>query len=442
MAGSVHDSTIYSKLFDCGEAGRLFTDSAEVRSMVIVEGALAKAQGALGIIPELSAKFIHRASLELPIDPSGLNAGAAKNGVPVPGLVSAFRKAMEAPEHAQFVHWGATSQDIADTGQMLRLRQLLLLCEDGLKTLLKALATQAEAHADLPMAGRTYGQFATPVSFGSHVAGWGWPLFDLLAELEGLRKSSLWVSLSGAAGTGAEFGEQRDALRAALAEGLGLGDPGRSWHADRGPVLRIAGWLTRLAQILGKMGDDLILMAQSSAGEVRLGASGGSSTMPQKQNPVQPSVLLALARQVIGLNAIMQGAGMPRQERDGAAWFTEWMTLPQLCLSAHAALVTANALVPGLKPQGEKMAEAFSGSQGLLHAEALSFRLARSMPRPEAQDAVKALALEVLASGRTLGEMAREKWPDLDLSGLFAPEEQMGDAPATARRFAAAVAAL
>lgn len=442
MAGSVHDSQIYNKLFPAGDAARLFTDSAEVRSMLIVEGALAKAQGQLGLIPEESAQFIHRASLEIPLDPGGLAAGAAQNGVPVPGLVAAFRKAMEAPEHAQYLHWGATSQDIADTGQMLRLRQLLSICETGLTTLLKALAAQAETHAELPMAGRTYGQFATPVSFGSHVAAWGWPLLDLLEELPALRQGALWVSLSGAAGTGAEFAGKGAELRAALAEGLGLRDPGRSWHADRGPVLRIAGWLTRLAQVLGKMGDDLILMAQSSVGEVRLGASGGSSTMPQKQNPVQPSVLVALARQVIGLNATLQGAGMPRQERDGAAWFTEWMTLPQLCLSAAAALETAQAAVPGLAPQAEAMAAVFSDSLGLLHAEALSFRLAQRMPRPEAQAAVKTVAQQVIATGRPLQELAQEAFPDADLEGLFDPARQMGDAPATARAFAAKVAAL
>ena len=442
MAGSVHDGQIYSKLFNAGEAGRLFTDSAEVRSMLIVEGALAKAQGEMGMIPAVSGAFIHRASLEITIDPGALQSGAAKNGVSVPSLVAEFRKEMQAPEHAQYLHWGATSQDIADTGQMLRLRQLLVLCETGLRELLDGLAKLASDHADLPMAGRTYGQFATPVSFGSHVSAWGWPLLDLLKELPALRESALWVSLSGAAGTGAEFGGKGLELRAKLAEGLGLGDPGRSWHADRGPVLRIAGWLARMAQVLGKMGDDLILMAQSSASEVKLSASGGSSTMPQKQNPVQPSVLLACARQVLGLKAILDGAGMPRQERDGAAWFTEWLTLPQLCLSAAASLQTARDMVPGLTPKAKEMHAVFTDALGLLHAEALSFRLAGLMPRPEAQDIVKKLAQQVLATGRPLGELALEALPDLDLSGLFAPEEQMGDAPANARAFAAAVAAL
>jgi 3-carboxy-cis,cis-muconate cycloisomerase len=436
MAGSVHDSMIYHKLFDAGEASKLFTDSAEVRAMLIVEGALAKAQGALGIIPELSAKAIHRATLEITLDPGGLADPAAMNGVPVPGLVASFRTEMQAPEHAQYLHWGATSQDITDTGLMLRLRQLLALVEGGLKETLAALAKLAEDHADLPMAGRTYGQYATPVSFGSVVAEWGNPLLDLLAELDALRASSLLISLSGAAGTGSVWGDKTPALRAALAEGLGLGDPGRTWHSDRGPVLRIASWLTRVAGALGKMGEDLILMAQSGVGEVRLGKAGGSSTMPQKQNPVQPSVLVAVARQAVGLNATLQGAGMARQERDGAAWFTEWMVVPQLCLAVAASVQTARVLAPGLAPQPQAMQAAFDNAQGLMQAEALSFHLAAHMPRPEAQAEVKRICKMVIAEGGDLASAARAAFPDIELTPVFGSAGQMGDAPDQARAFA------
>lgn len=441
MAGSVHDSTIYHRLFDAGDAAKLFTDSAEVRAMMIVEGALAKAQGELGIIPELSAKAIHRASLEIPLDPGGLGAASAVNGVPVPGLVAAFRDEMKAPEHAQFVHWGATSQDIVDSALMLRLRQLLGLMEDGLRDILRAQADLADTHADLPMAGRTYGQYATPVSFGSVVAGWGQPLLACLSELEALR-GALLVSLSGAAGTGSVWGDQTPALRAALAKGLGLGDPGRSWHADRGPVLRICDWLVRVAVAIAKMGEDLTIMAQSGVGEIRLGKAGGSSTMPQKQNPVQPAVMVAAARHAVGLNATLQGAGMARQQRDGAAWFTEWMVLPQLCLASAACVHTARGLVPGLAPQAEAMGAAFEQSQGLMQAEALSFFLTSKMPRPEAQAEVKRLCKQVIAEGGHLRDAAQAAFGDLDLSAVFGAAGQLGDAADQARAFAASVRAL
>ncbi|MGR3453889.1 lyase family protein [Pseudooceanicola sp.] len=435
MAASPHDSQLYARLFPAGEVGRLFTDSAEVRAMLLVEGTLAKVQGAAGVIPEISGAFIHRSALELAIDPGGLAEATGRNGVPVPALVAAFRKEMQAPEHAQYLHWGATSQDIMDTGLMLRLRQALALFDEGLGGLLSDLATLAETHADLPMPGRTYGQHATPVSFGSVVAHWGFPLIDLRAELPAIR-AALPVSLSGAAGTGSELGPDPAALRAALAQALGLADPERSWHADRGPVLRITGWLTRMTTALAKMGEDLILMTQSGIGEVRLGHAGGSSTMPQKQNPVGPSALVGLSHHVTALNGAMLAAGHPRQERDGAAWFTEWLSLPQLVLSAASALETARDLAPGLAPDAEAMRAALSGSGGLIHAEALSFRLTAHMPRPEAQAQVKQACLRARDEGRHLAEIAAETWPEIDTAEIFDARAALGTAPDEARLFA------
>lgn len=441
MTASLFDSQLYSKLLPTGEAARLFSDTAEVRAMLLVEGALAKAQGAAGIIPELSAAAIHRATLELQIDPSGLAEATGQNGVSVPALVAAFRQLMQAPEHAQFVHWGATSQDILDTGLMLRLRQVLAIYDTALTATLKSLGALAETHADTVMAARTYGQHATPTSFGATVAQWGAPLLALHGELAEMRARGLPVSLSGASGTATELGPDAPALRAALAEALGLSDPGRSWHTDRTPVMQLGAWITRTSAALGKMGEDLLLATQSGLAEVRLGGAGASSTMPQKQNPVAPSVMVALARQALGLNATLQGCALHRQQRDGAAWFTEWMTLPPLCLSLASGLIHAQAMAERLQPDPDAMRATLETSQGLLAAEALSFALAARMPRPEAQAAVKALCQEVIATGGHLRDAALARWPDLDAT-LFDPACQMGTAPAEARAFAAATRAI
>lgn len=439
MAASVFSSELYNRLFPAGEAGRLFTDSAEVRAMQLVEGTLAKVQGQMGIIPEESGLFIHRASLEIPLDPGGLAAETGQNGVSVPGLIAAFRKAMEAPEHAQYLHWGATSQDIIDTAQSLRLRQFLTLMEKGVKQMLRDLAKLAETHANLPMVGRTWGQDATPTSFGAVVAQWGAPLLDLLAELPSLRDRVLWVSLSGAAGTGAAMGPQVTKLRAEMAKALNLKDPGRTWHSDRGPILALAAWLGRLCASLGKFAEDLLLLTQSGVAEVSLSSAGGSSTMPQKQNPVQPSAIVALARYVSGLNASLQSAGLHRQERDGAALFTEWLSLPPLCLSAASALEHAKALAADIHPNPDAMAKALQNGGDLIYAEALSFRLSAHMPRPDAQDATKALCKQALADGSRLSDLARAAYPDLSFEGLFDPQHQMGEAPALAHTFKVSV---
>ncbi|HCT32839.1 MAG TPA: 3-carboxy-cis,cis-muconate cycloisomerase, partial [Sulfitobacter sp.] len=330
MAASVFDSPLYAQLFNTGDAGRLFSDSAAIRAMLLVEGALAKVQGSLGVIPEMSAAAIHRASLEIQVDPGAIAASTGENGVSVPGLLAQFRAEMQAPEFAQHVHWGATSQDIIDTALMLRLRQALKLAETDLREIIAALAAGAEQHQSLPMPARTYGQHATPTSWGAVLAEWGMPLCDALDQLEALREGALFVSLSGAAGTGSALGPKAAETRAQLAQALGLQDPGRSWHVDRGPVLRIADWQGRVMAALAHIAQSTLALTMTETAELALGAAGASSTMPQKQNPVGPSAIVALGHQFTGQRATLQAAAAHQHQRDGGAWFAEWMAVPQL----------------------------------------------------------------------------------------------------------------
>ncbi|MBC7154518.1 MAG: adenylosuccinate lyase family protein [Rhodobacteraceae bacterium] len=442
MTASAFDSAIYRDLLGDAEVGALLSDSAEVRAMLLAEGALARAQGGLGLIPEVSAAFIHRAALEVQIDPAALAPETGQNGVPVPGLVAAFRRAMQAPAHAAFVHWGATSQDIHDTGLILRLRQALVILEERLLAVIGALGALADDQADLPVAARTYAQVATPTTFGAIVASWGAPLIRHRARLVELRPRLLNVSLSGAAGTLSVMGGKGAEVRAAMARDLALHDPGESWHSTRDGMAELGGWLTMLTASLGKIGEDMIWLTQSGIAEVRLGGGGGSSTMPQKQNPVAPSLLVTLARFVNGLNGAMQGAALHRQQRDATAWFTEWLVLPQMLLGGARALAVTRAMVPQIAPDAARMRAGIDDGLGLIYAEALSFALARTMARPQAQAAVKALCKEAQATNTPLATLAARDWPDTDWATTLTPEAQLGEAPHIARAFARAARTL
>lgn len=436
MATTPFDSPLYRDLFHDAEIGSLFSDSAEIRAMMLVEGALAKTQGALGIIPELSAAFIERGAREIQIDPGGLATETGTNGIPVPALVAAMRKAMEAPEHAQYLHWGATTQDIMDTGLALRLRQVLGLYEKRLEAVLNMLANMAETHAETPMAGRTWMQVATPTSFGAIVAAWGLPLLTLKARLNEVQEGCLKASLSGAAGTASVMGPDAGKLRAEFAEALKLRDPETSWHSNRDGIAGLSAWATQISASLAKMSEDILLMTQSGLAELRLSGGGASSTMPQKQNPVQPSLISALARHVVSANATLQGAAIHRQQRDAAAWMSEWIALGQVCMATGRALGVAETVLTNLTPDEGAMRAHIDDGRGLIYAEALQFHLTDRMTRPEAQAAVKALCQRVLDNGGSLQEAAVAKWDDATLWGIFTPEAQMGQAPADARQFA------
>ncbi|WP_299932134.1 lyase family protein [uncultured Pelagimonas sp.] len=440
MPATPFDSLHLSALFPAGDTGRLFSDSAEIRAMMLVQGSLALVQGEAGVIPSESAKALHRASLELQIDPAGLAKACGQNGVTVPGLVDAFRKNLQAPEHGQYLHWGATSQDIQDTGLMLRMRSALGQMEKALTAIVGDLANLADTHATTPMAARSFGLHATPTSFGAVVAAWGWPVLEALRDLPELKRQTLLVSLSGAAGTASELGPDPAKLRAEWAAKLGLSDPGRSWHSDRTPILRQVDWMNRVCIALGKIGDDLILASQSGIGEITLGGAGGSSTMPQKQNPVAPAAMVALARHVQGLSATLHGAGLHQNQRDGAAWFTEWLTFPQLVQSTAAALTHGQKLAQGITPNTETMQEALDNTGGMIRAEALSFALAQNMPRPDAQTETKSLCAKARDTGQSLQSLAQAAHPDLP-DTLFDTKSQLGTAPDEARNFTAAVKA-
>lgn len=440
MPASPLDSRLYGALFGDPELAPLFTDAAEIRAMLLVEGALAKVQAALGLIPAAAGAAIFAASREVDIPAADLAAETGANAVPVPALVAAFRARLP-PEAGQWLHWGATSQDILDTALMLRLRQAIAGFDRRLAALLARLADLAETHAALPMAARTYAQIATPTSFGAVVASWGLPLLRQRQRLQNVKNDLLYVSLSGAAGTNSAMGPRAPEVRAGLAAELDLADPGVSWHSGRDGVATFAQWLSLATQLLGKMGEDTILLSQSGIEEIRLTAGGGSSTMPQKVNPVGPSVLVALARQAAALEAAMTGAALHRQARDATAWLTEWLSLPQLVLGLGGALRTAQRLAETLAPAPERMRAPLTEGPGLLYAEALSFALAETLPRPAAQAAAKALAAEARESGTPLAALAARDHPGRDWAALLAPEAQLGQAPAEARAFAATVRA-
>lgn len=436
MTASPSDSAIYRQLLGDAEVGKLFTDTAELRAMMLVKGALAKVQGDAGLIPETAAAAIHRASMELQLDPSALAGSVAQNAVPVPALVEMFRTEMKAPEHAQFLHWGATSQDIMDTALALRLRQALAILDARLAATIGALGALARDNAGTPMVARTYGQAAVVTSFGAHVAAWGNPLLRHRTRLGPVRDDVIHVSLSGAAGTLSVMGEAGPGIRAALAGALGLTDPGGTWHAQRDGIAALAAWLTGLTGSLAKMGEDILILTQSGIDEVRLPSGGGSSTMPQKSNPVLPSLLPAIARQVAGLNSAIQSALPHRQERDASAWITEWMSLPQMLILTARALAVAEDLAGSIVPDTAAMARHLEATGGVLFAEALSFALCAKMPRPTAQAEVKTLVEQAKSTGERLADVASAAHPDLDLSAVFDAAAQLGQAPAEARNFA------
>ena len=439
MTFSAFDSQVTGDLFADPETVALFSDEAQLAAMLRVEAALARVEGRLGVIPEVAAQRIAAVAEDLTIEPASLAAATTRDGMPVPALVAALREAVGG-EAAAYVHWGATSQDIIDTGLVLRLREVLRLFEARLARLIRGLAKQAEAHKGSVMVARTRSQQATPTTFGLKVAGWLLPLIRHRERLGELAPRLLVLQFGGASGTLAALGARGLVIADELADDLDLVCPEAPWHNMRDNLGEFSAWLGLLSGALGKLGADVLLLGQSEVGELRTAVGGASSTMPQKANPVGAETLVALARFNGSLLSSLYSTLVHSQERDGVAWSLEWLTLPQMVAATGGGLCRATELVESFEPNTERMRENLEASRGLVLAEAASFALAAHMPKPEAEALVKEACAEVKASDRHLVDLLRDKCDaPLDWKALADPANHLGAAEALVERTLAEV---
>lgn len=425
MTVSLFDSAIYRDLLSDHDTATLFGDAAELRALLDTEAALARAQAAVGVIPTHAAAAITKAAHALTIDPDSLRSGTALAGVPIPALLTALRTA--SGEFASYVHWGVTSQDIVDTALILRLKTASDILEQRLSRLARLLVKQADEHRLTVMAGRTRFQQAVPITYGLKAAGWLSALCRHRVRLTQLRERAFVAQLGGAAGTLAALGSDGADVRTAFARELGLATCPIPWHTQRDGITEFAGWLSLVSATLGKIGGDLLLLAQSEVGEVRLAAGGGSSAMPQKANPVAAEILVALARANAGYLSTMHGAMLQEHERSGSGWTVEWLTLPQMVVAAGAGLARACDLMQGLYVDRARMRSAVDATRGLIMAEAACIALSATMPRMEAEKLVAQACTEVSAGKKHLAdELSALVTPPFDAEALRDPTTYLG----------------
>jgi len=328
---------LFGPLFAPARLREAVSARAWVAAMLEAEAALAAAEAEAGVIPAAAAAAIAGAG---GIDPAALGEAAVASGTPVVPLVEALRERVGA-EHAEHVHHGATSQDIVDTAAMLVARRARALIVEELDAVARACAALAREHAATAMAGRTLLQQALPVTFGLKAAGW---LDATLDARAGLLRTRLDAQLGGAAGTLAALGDAGPAVAEDFARRLGLGAPALPWHTARGRVAELGAALAVTAGTMGKLGLDLVLLAQSEVAEVVAGA-GASSAMPHKRNPVGAVRARACALRVPPLAALLMGAMAQEHERAAGAWQAEWEPLGEaLGLTGGAAAGAREAL--------------------------------------------------------------------------------------------------
>lgn len=440
MSVSPLDSMLYRGLLGDPEIAALLSDEAEIAAMIRAERALAIVQARLGIIPAGAGQLLAEHLNKIGIAPETLAAGVAKDGVIAPALVAALRARLPA-ETANWLHWGMTSQDVQDIALVLRLRDVLTLFDQRLEGLIHRLMGLAQAHLSTPCLARTRMQAAAPTLFGLRVAQWFAPLLRHRERLREMRPRLLAIQLGGAAGNLAAFGTQALPLMEALADELGL-SRAEPWHKGRDRIEELGGWLAMVASSLGAIGVDTALLSQGEVGEIRLAGAGGSSTLPQKQNPVLAEILVSLARHAATLAGSVHQAGIHAYERDAAAWTLEWLTLPPLIATTGAALLRCDEMLASLRVDAARMLANLEATHGLVLAEAASFALAAHMSRAEANALVKKAVEAAMGSGRHLFDHLAEIAPaGVDWAKMRQDGAGLGPARALLERLLAAASA-
>lgn len=430
---------LFDAYFTARDMREVFCDQGRVQAMLDFEAALARAEARVGLIPSSAVAPIAAACDAGLYDFAALGEAIATAGNSAIPLVKALGKqiASSDAEAERYVHLGATSQDVMDSGLVLQLRQALALIESELAQLADSLAVQAQRFATTPLAGRTWLQHATPVTLGMKIAGWLGAVTRSRQRLQELKPRLLVLQFGGASGTLAALGEQALPIAEALAEELQLTLPEQPWHTQRDRIVEFGAVLGLIAGSLGKFGRDVSLLMQTEAAEVFEPAApgkGGSSTMPHKRNPVGAAVLIGAATRVPGLVSTLFSAMPQEHERSLGLWHAEWETLPEICCLVSGSLQQARLLADGLEVDAARMARNLELTQGLVLAEAVSIVLAQRVGRDTAHHLLEQCCKRAVAEQRHLrAVLADEPQVTAELSGaelddLLNPAHYLGQA--------------
>ena len=339
-------------------------------------------------------------------DAGAIAAEAAADGNLAIPLVRHLTRAVDALDRdaARYVHWGATSQDIIDTGLVLQLQRAVPPIVRHLDRAVAAAVAHARRHIDTPMSGRTWLQQSTPITFGVKAAGWVDALSRQRQALADALEQTRVLQFGGASGTLAALGEHGLAVADRLGSRLALRTPPMPWHAYRDRLASFAAALGVTCGTLGKIGRDVSLLAQTEVGEANEGRGGGSSAMPHKRNPVGAAIAVAAAVRAPGLVATMLAAMPQEHERGLGGWQAEWTTLPELVLLTAGASRAIATLMETLEVDATRMRKNLELTDGLIASESVAMALAGFVGRSDAHGMVERAVHRARGGGCTLVE--------------------------------------
>ncbi len=400
----------------------IFSERNEVQTWIDFEAALARAEATHGLIPaEAAAEITAKADVSR-LDLDALRADIAAAVHPIMPFVRLFSAVCD-DDAGEYVHWGTTTQDVLDTGWVLRVRQAEAVISRDLARLIDVLAIIARTHRDTPMAGRTHFQQAVPITFGYKIAVWVDELRRHARTLEDLRPEVYALQLGGAAGTLASIGPVGLEVRETMARELDLSEPAITWHVSRDRFAHLSFVIAMIASSLQRAASEIVTLQRTEVAEVLEPfhhGKVGSSTMPHKRNPSISESLWSFGELVKNdVRSALSSLGSVH-ERDKAVYSVEVDYLPRVLGHTHRMLEIALRVFEGLTVDGERMLRNFDHSGGMLFSEQVMMLIAQRMGRQRAHDLVYELSMQAFDDGVHLRDALAA---DPVVSERFTPEE-------------------
>jgi adenylosuccinate lyase len=350
-------------------------------------------------------------------------------------IVNGLRRTCE-NGYGEYVHYGATTQDVIDTGEVLEIKQMLAICYRDLRKVEAVLIVIAEKHCETAMIGRTHGQYAIPFTFGLKVAVWIKEVRRHIERIKFLKSHVLIGQLSGAVGTKAAFGSEAGEISKKVLNKLGLDEDTVSWHTSRDNINEVCACFTMITGTAAKIANEVFQLGRTDIMELKESSKKtmSSSTMPHKSNPVLCERVVVLFKHVRALLGVTLESMVHENERDPRSLWAEWLAFPQISIYTGTALNYIITILEGMEVNTENMKSNLYKFKDFVVSEYLQFKLGQSIGKMNAQEKLHQLIQSSQEQGISLKELLKN---DLEVSNYFSendfdvidhPEQYIGQA--------------
>lgn len=434
MNSHIIDSSLFCDQFSTKEMREVFSDRNMVKKWIKVEVALAIVQSELGIIPkEAAIEIENKGQVEL-FDFEKIKQGIDFTWHPIVPFLREYKSHCK-NDYGEYLHWGITTQDVMDTGIVLQIKEAIPIIERDLIEIRNILISKSKKHSNTVMAGRTHGQHALPITFGYKTAVWLSEINRHLDRLKEMKNRVLTGNIGGAVGTLASIGEKGLEMQKRVNEKLGLRNPDIAWHVSRDRFAEVTFFLGILGGTFGKIANEIIQLQKTEILEIEepfVHGRIGSSTMPQKRNPMASEAIAGICRLLRTQSSLGIEAMVQEHERDMGPWQAEWEFIPEMFLLASSVLHHMKWILKDLHVYPENMLENLKKSDGLIMSESIMMSLGEKIGRQKAHDVVYELAMKAYSEKRPFKEVLLESdeitryFSEEDIDSLLDPLSYTG----------------